>query len=136
MPLASDPNSLERFFAFGEKAVRRYQVSQDGQLTIDCKKRSNNGGEKGFKLIAHGCFENPFCVTPAQLDNYLLRRQLQMVPNRIREPFCYLEESVLEILGRTGHGRVSLEFEKDKKGNTVLICLVTLSHRHIILAES
>lgn len=127
---------VDSFFNYGKAAIHRYQAVREGKLTVDCQKRSNDGSKKGFKVIAHGFPDNPFCFTPADLNTYRSRQQLQMARNGIDEPFCYFEENVLEVLDRTGYGQVSLNFERDGKGNTAIICLVTFSHRYIIKSES
>lgn len=129
----NDSNPLDKFFTFGRAAIHKYQITQEGKLIVDYKKRPNDGREQGFKVIAHGSLQSPFCFTTAHLESYLSRRPLPPAPNRGDEPFYYLEGSVLEILSRTGYGWVMLEFEKGKRDNTVFICSMTFSHRHVIL---
>lgn len=132
----NDANPLDTFFAFGKAAIHKYQATKEGKLIVDCKKRPKAGDEQGFKVIAYGSLQNPFCFTTAHLESYLLRRQLPPEAKRGDEPFYYLEGSVLEILKRTGYGWVILEFEKGKRDNTVLTCSMTFSHRHVILPTS
>lgn len=132
MSIASEPNPLEEFFASAKAAICQYKVAGEGKLITDCQKLPNHGGEPGFKLIACGFLQSPFCFTSAHLDNYLLRRQLQVASNGTDPPFCYLEENLLEILGRTGYGEIALELDKNQRGKTAVICRVTFSHRYLV----
>jgi hypothetical protein len=136
MSIASYPNSLDGFFTFAQAAIRQYKAVGAGKLVVDCEKRLHDGGEPRFKLIAYGALQSPFCLTPAHLDNYRLRRQLQLAPHELNKPFYHLEESLLEILGKTGHGKVALEFEKDRRGNIVVLCFATFSYRCVVLPEA
>lgn len=136
MSTASYANSLDGFFTFAQAAIRQYEAVGAGKLVVDCEKRFHDGDEPRFKLVAYGALQSPFCLTPAHLDNYRLRRQLRVVSHERDKPFYHLEESVLDILGKTGHGKVALEFEKDRRGRIIALCCTTISYRCVILPES
>lgn len=132
MPPTTNPNPLDTFFTIGRRTVQRYEAVQEGKLSVDCWKRPNDGGEPEFKVFLHGSLRSPFRFTPTHLEHYLSQRSRRAVLDQTEKPFVYLEKSVIQVLCRTGHGSVVLEFGKRKKNQTELICLVTFCHRYLI----
>lgn len=126
-----DRNPLDELFAVVKTAVSKYHRAREGKLFVDCKKRPNDGGEQEFKIVLPGSLQNPFCLTPAHLDSYLTQSQSLHPLDGIDEAFRVLEKGVISILRDTGHGRVLLELEKDKRDRTVVTCSVTISYRHV-----
>jgi hypothetical protein len=127
-----DRNPLDELFAVVKTAVSKYHRAREGKLLVDCTKRPNDGGEQEFRIVLPGSLQNPFCLTPAHLDNYLTQPQFLDPLDGIDETFRVLEQGVIEILQDTGHGGVLLELEKDKRNRIVVTCSVTISYRHVI----
>ncbi|MCG8363604.1 MAG: hypothetical protein MJA27_09785 [Pseudanabaenales cyanobacterium] len=142
MPAAKNPNPVDKLFEHAEKALQTYQTDREGKLIVDCKRLPNDGRAPGFKVFLPGSPYSSFCFTPKELEHYMSYRQSQTFISqvekplyRVEEPLHYLEQSVIEILRKTGYGSVVLEFKQGKKQQTTFLCSVTVSHLGRILPE-
>lgn len=125
-------DALERFLDFSQDSIERYQYLSEGMMVADCRKRLGNDGEVCFRVELYGSLSPPFCFSIVQLqefDNYVSQR---FTTDQEPYPLHRWLISILEILQKTGHGRVVLQFERARKGMILVRVAKTISEqRHL-----
>jgi hypothetical protein len=128
----SSPNPLTDFLALLQTAVYAYYGLGEGKLLITCSKSANDGRAQEYRLSSCGSLQTPFRIGPEHVQRYLSQKPSLKHLNTESLPFGYLETGLLEILQRSGHGEIALEFEPGRQGNVVMIGRTTMSDRFLL----
>jgi hypothetical protein len=125
---ASD-GSVGCFFDTFDDVLYKYTDSRNGEFTIKCSTKNDNNSRL-YNLEINGFRPHPFCFSSEQLESYLSLRERK---NRASydQVVSFSEDRIVDILGKTGYGKVNFAFNRGKNNQLILLCRSTISYREI-----
>lgn len=121
---------LDAFFTDAGEILCRYQQDGEGKVMVDCK-RLNAPETKSStcKVLFYGSPVSPYYISWLQLEEYLAQTDLNQRLGDLTNPIDFFKGGVMQVMTTTGHGNISLEFERQRRGKAFVVGRVTRSYR-------
>lgn len=131
-----EQHEFEFFWGELENLVRGYQRQRDGKLTLECRGGTSRSATGQCTVFLQGAPYTPCTISRQHLRSYFHQKYGDAFSakdvDHLKRPIQFLERSLLEILDTTGHGEISVEFERHRKQKTCFVGIVRISHRWLL----
>jgi hypothetical protein len=129
-------HEFEVFWGELENLVRVYQSQRTGKLTLECRGGTSRSAEDCCTVFLQGAPYTPCTVSRQQLRSYFSHKYNEVLSAKeakhLQRPIQFLSRSLLDILDTTGHGEISVVFERHRKQKTCFVGIVQISYRWLL----
>lgn len=127
--MEKDNSDQNKFFAPIRELMLEFVEKGEGKVAVDIMSYPIGNGRSELKVSGPNLFHRLNSIPSENLRDYLSKLQH---PSKNSEAFEIFQKSLLDVLDESGFGQVKLNFEKNKRQETIVFCEVTISHKHVL----